>query len=75
VAEDHALVGELREGAADGCPADVVLLAELVLGRQAVTRAVAPAEDLLEEQGLELEVERDRLCRIDGDRPLPPTDS
>jgi hypothetical protein len=36
-----------------------------VLGRQTLARAVAPAEDLLEEERLQLVVERDRLLGID----------
>jgi hypothetical protein len=65
VAEDHAFVRELREGAAHGRPADPVLVAELVFGRETVARAVAAAENLLQEERLQLVVERDRLLGID----------
>ena len=59
--EDDALICELRQRAADRRSADRVLVAQLVLGRQAGLRAVATAENLLEEQRLELVVDRDRL--------------
>jgi glycogen debranching enzyme len=65
MAEKHTLVGELRERTAHGRPADAVLLAELVLGGETVIRAVATTEDLLEEERLQLVVERDRLLGID----------
>ena len=65
VAQDDPFLGELGERAGHGCPADPVPIAQLVLGRQTVLRPVAPAEDLLQKQRLELEVDRDRLCRID----------
>ena len=66
MAQDHALVGELRERAAHRGPAELVAIAELVLGRQPVGGGrVVTAQDLFEEQRLQLEVERNRLLRID----------
>ena len=61
VAEDHALVCELRERAAHRRSTDAVLLAELMLRRQPVSRSVPAAQNLLQEERLELVVERDRL--------------
>ena len=65
VANDDPFLGELRQSAADRRPADSELLTELVLGREAVNRPVAAAQDLLQEERLELVVERDWLLGID----------
>jgi hypothetical protein len=48
VPEYDPLLGELRQGTADGCPRDRILLAELMLGRKPIRRPVTTAEDLLE---------------------------
>ncbi len=51
VAEDHPLVCELRERAAHRSPAELVPVAELVLGRQPVVRAaVVATQDLLQKK-------------------------
>ena len=71
VTEDDALVSELRERPAHRGSAELVTRAELVLGRQPVVRAaVMTTQDLLQEERLQLEVEGDRLLRIDRHRVL-----
>ena len=60
VAQDHALGGQLGQRAIDRCAADAVELAQLVLGRQAIVRAVPPFEDPVDDQRLELLVDRNR---------------
>ena len=65
MAQDDPFLGELRERAGHGCSADPILLAELVLGGEPVAGAVPTAENLLEEERLQLVVERDRLLGID----------
>ena len=68
VAEDDSLLRELRQRACDGRPADRVLRAELMLRREPLLHAVATAENLLEQQRLQLVVERNRLRRVDRHR-------
>jgi hypothetical protein len=63
--QDHALLGELGESPADRRSADRVALAELVLGREPLAGAVGAGQDLLQQKRLQLEVERDRLARVD----------
>jgi hypothetical protein len=63
--QDHTLLHQLRESPVDRSPADTVSGAQLVLGRKALPGSVATAQDLLQQQRLELEVDRDRLLRID----------
>jgi hypothetical protein len=65
VAEDHPLLGELGERAAHRRATDPVVVTELVLGREPVAGSVAAFEDLLQQQRLQLEVERDRLRGVD----------
>ena len=65
VPENDALLGELRQRAAHRCPADLVAVAELVLGGELSVPPVDAAEDLLQKHRLQLEVEGNRLVRID----------
>jgi hypothetical protein len=60
VPENHALVGQLRERPCHGRSTDPIPIAELVLGRKPLFAVVPAAEDLFEEERLQLEVERDR---------------
>ena len=65
VPQHHALLGELGESADSRRSADAEALAELVLRRQPVSWAVLPAQDRLQEERLQLEVEGDRLLSVD----------
>ncbi len=71
VAKDHALVRELGERTSHRRATELVARAQLVLGRKAIVGAtVVPAQDLLQKQRLQLEVERNRLLGIDRHRVL-----
>ena len=74
VAQDHPFLGKLGEGAMHRRAADPVLRAQVVLGRQLLVHVVATGDDLLEEDRLQLLVDRDRAAPIDrphGVRPAP----
>src|SRR4029453_8666927 len=60
------LGGQLRQGPGDRRPTDAVALAQLVLGGEPPVRPVAALQDLLEQQRLELEVDRYGQLGIDG---------
>ena len=66
VADDHPLGGQLRQRPGHRRPADPVPFAQLVLGGEPPIQPVAAFQDLLEQQRLELEVDRYGQLRIDG---------
>ena len=72
VADDHPLGGQLRQRPGHRRPADLVLFAQLMLGGETAIQPVAAFQDLLEQQRLELEVDRYGQLRIDGHGTPPP---
>jgi hypothetical protein len=71
--EDRALLGELGQRSVHRRPADVEAGTQLVLGGKLAVRPVLAAEDLLQQQGLELDIDRQRLVWVDhAGHPGPP---